>query len=185
MRNTFDAPDGIRGDGMAATVSLREVVDELEALVDESAAYLNRETGEVYSVRDEDAGVVEDGLDTDDLPEWLSDEMPKVREVLESEDWLPLPTRFDIHEWVIMDGFARSVDDADVRDELLAAIRGRGAFRCFRDAVHRRGIHEDWYRYKSAALGRIVVDWLEEHDVVYIEDVDSTPQGRASNRDTT
>lgn len=50
---------------MAATVSLHEVVDELEALIDESAAYLNRETGEVYSVRDEDAGLIEDGVDPD------------------------------------------------------------------------------------------------------------------------
>jgi len=162
---------------MAAMVSLREVVDELEALIDESAAYVNRETGEVYSIRDEDAGLIEDGVDPDELPEWLSDEMPRIREVLESEDWLPLPTRFDIHEWAIMDGFARSIDDADVRDELLIAIRGRGAFRCFKDAVHRRGIHEDWYRHKAAALGRMAADWLDGHGVAYVDDLGATPAG--------
>jgi len=160
---------------MAPTVSLHEVVEELEALGEESAAYLNRETGELYSIRDEEASVFEDGVDPDDVPEWLDDELPKIREVLESEDWLSLPTRFDIHEWAIMDGFARSIDDTDLRDELLTAIRGRGAFRCFKDAVHRRGIHEDWYRHRTATLGRIAADWLDGHGVVYIDDLGAPP----------
>jgi len=160
---------------MAPTVSLHEVVEELEALGEESAAYLNRETGELYSIRDEEASVFEDGVDPDDVPEWLDDELPKIREVLESEDWLSLPTRFDIHEWAIMDGFARSIDDTDLRDELLTAIRGRGAFRCFKDAVHRRGIHEDWYRHRTATLGRIAADWLDGHGVAYIDDLGATP----------
>ena len=162
---------------MAPTVSLHEVVEELEALGEESAAYLNRETGELYSIRDEEASVFEDGVDPDDVPEWLDDELPKIREVLESEDWLTLPTRFDIHEWAIMDGFARSIDDTDLRDELLTAIRGRGAFRCFKDAVHRRGIHEDWYRHRTATLGRIAADWLDGHGVAYIDDLGATPAG--------
>ena len=162
---------------MAPTVSLHEVVEELEALGEESAAYLNRETGELYSIRDEEASVFEDGVDPDDVPEWLDDELPKIREVLESEDWLSLPTRFDIHEWAIMDGFARSIDDTDLRDELLTAIRGRGAFRCFRDAVHRRGIHEDWYRHRTATLGRIAADWLDGHGVAYIDDLAAPPAG--------
>jgi hypothetical protein len=162
---------------MAPTVSLHEVVEELEALGEESAAYLNRETGELYSIRDEEASVFEDGVDPDDVPEWLDDELPKIREVLESEDWLSLPTRFDIHEWAIMDGFARSIDDTDLRDELLTAIRGRGAFRCFKDAVHRRGIHEDWYRHRTATLGRIAADWLDGHGVAYIDDLGATPAG--------
>ena len=162
---------------MAPTVSLHEVVEELEALGEESAAYLNRETGELYSIRDEEASVFEDGVDPDDVPEWLDDELPKIREVLESEDWLSLPTRFDIHEWAIMDGFARSIDDTDLRDELLTAIRGRGAFRCFKDAVHRRGIHEDWYRHRTATLGRIAADWLDGHGVAYIDDLGAPPAG--------
>src|SRR5665647_1741972 len=83
---------------MAVTVSLRRVVDELEALVDGSTSYLNRETGEFYALREEEAALVEDGADPEDLPEWQRDEVAMVREVLQSEDWLPLPTSFDIHE---------------------------------------------------------------------------------------
>lgn len=156
---------------MVATVLLNGVIEELEALTDESVAYLNRETGELYALGEEEAGLVEDDVDPEGLPGWLVDEVPKIREVLESADWLALPTRFDIHEWAIMDDFAHSVEDADLNDELLTAIRGRGAFRCFKDAVYRHGIQGDWYDFRTAALGRIAIDWLDEHGIPYSDDV--------------
>lgn len=166
---------------MAAKVSLKLVVGELDALTDETSAYLNRVTGELYALGDEEAGLIEDGVDASELPEWLVDEVPKIREVLDSEDWLALPTRFDIHEWAIMDGFARSLADSELRDELLTAIRGRGAFRSFKDAVHRHGIQQDWYDHRAAALGRIAADWLEAHGVEYAADAETLPAGPASN----
>ena len=119
---------------VAVIVSLREIVEELDALPDEATLYLDRETGELYALGDEEAGLVEDGS-AEELPDWLRDEVPKIRVVLASERWLSLPTRFDVHEWAIMDEFARSLEDPDLGDELRAAIRGRGAFRMFKDAV--------------------------------------------------
>ena len=56
---------------MATVVSLRHVVDELDALMNECTSYLNRQTGELYALQDEEAGVIEDGADPEDLPEWL------------------------------------------------------------------------------------------------------------------
>lgn len=158
---------------MAVTVSLREVVEELEALPDESTLYLDRESGELYAVGDEEARLVEDGAAAEELPDWLGDELPKIREVLTAERWLSLPTRFDVHEWAIMDEFARAAEDPAVSDELLTAIHGRGAFRAFKDAVHRRGIQEDWYRYRAAAIADIAGAWLDEHDIAYARDIDT------------
>jgi hypothetical protein len=160
---------------MAVIVSLRAVVEELEALTEESAAYLNRKTGELYSLGDEEAGAVEGAADSDDLPGWLHDEMPKIREVLESEDWLLLPSRFDINEWATMDGFSLTIDDTDLREELRGAIRRAGAFRHFKDTVHRRGILESWYRYRDEALARIAVDWLDEQGIAYARDQGVSP----------
>jgi hypothetical protein len=157
---------------VGVTVSLREVVDELESLMDESTLYLNRDTGELYPLGDEEARLVEDGAEAEDLPEWLQDELPKIRRVLTAERWLSLPTRFDIHERAIMDEFARASDDPGVRDELFTAIHGRGAFRAFKDAVHRRELQESWYRYRASAVARIAMAWLDEHDIAYIRDVD-------------
>ena len=46
---------------MAVTVSLRSVVDELEAQMDGGIAYLNRETGDLCSIGEEEARLAEDG----------------------------------------------------------------------------------------------------------------------------
>lgn len=164
---------------MAVAVSLRRVIEELDALMDDFTSYLNRETGEVCALADDEVGRVEDGVDLENLPEWQQDSVPLIREVLDSGDWLALPSRFDVHEWAIMDGFASSVDDSALSEELQRAIRGTGAFRSFKDAAYRHEIQDSWYRYRAVALGRIAADWLEEHGIPYVHDGDAEPAGQA------
>jgi len=111
----------------AITVSLREVVQELEALLEDATLYLDLETGELYQLGDDEAAAVEDGQE-DDLPEWLEDDLPRIREIVADERrWLDLPTRFDIHEWAIMDEYAHGQEDADLSGESSRAIHGRGS----------------------------------------------------------
>ena len=152
-------------------VSLRQVVEELTALPDEATLYLDRETGELYALGDEEAGLVEDGR-TDELPDWLAGELPRIREVLAAERWLTLPTRFEVHEWAIMDGFARSYADTALGEELAAAIHGRGAFRAFKDTVHRHRVEREWYRFRDTAVADIAAAWLDEHGIAYARDLD-------------
>ena len=144
----------------------------MDAVLESWTAYLNRQTGEIYSFPDELEALDEDDLDEEDDEldvDFPPEELPKVREILGSEDWLPLPTKFDIHEWNIMRGFCDTVADAGLRDELQEAIHGRGAFRWFKDAVHRHGVEKTWYQFRDEALDEIAKDWLEEHEVPYVK----------------
>ena len=145
---------------MAAIVSLRDVIDEIEMMSDEATSYINRKTGELFTVTDEMFSLAEDPDEAADAPEWEKELLPKVREVTASEDFIPLPSKSDVHEWSIMERFARSVSDGDVRDELETALHGRGAFGRFKDALHRRGIADAWYRYRDAALEEIAIKFL-------------------------
>ena len=160
---------------MPTVVSLRDVVNGIDGLPEGFTSYLNRQTGEVYTLQDEEADLVEEDAEVEDLPAWQRDELPKIREVLDSEDWLALPTSFEIHEWSIMERFSHSVEDAAVRNELLDAIHGRGTFRYFKDAIHRRRIQDAWYAYRTAALEEIAIDWLEERGIPYEADPGSAP----------
>jgi Uncharacterised protein family (UPF0158) len=90
-----------------------------------------------------------------------------VRDVLDSEDWLALPTKFEIHEYAIMEEFCWSVEDPSLREELLNAIRGRGAFRYFKDTIRRHGVEDEWYRYREDALEKKAIEWLEGHGIAY------------------
>lgn len=152
---------------MAAIVSLRDVIDEMEMSSDEATSYINRKTGELITVTDEMFSLAEDPDEEEDAPEWQKEMLPKVREVAASEEFIPLPSKFDIHEWAIMERFARSVADDDVSDELEAALHGRGAFGRFKDVLRRRGIADAWYRFRDAALEEIAVEFLEAHGIAF------------------
>jgi hypothetical protein len=152
---------------MPATVSLKKVVDEIELLLDDTwTAYLNRHTGELYTVTVEQADAVDDPDDSS-LEDWQREDLPKVREILESGDWLALPTKFDLHEYQIMKAFSLAHADEDQREQLLEAISGRGAFRFFKNLVHRWGIQQQWYDYRNREIERIVADWLDAQEIAY------------------
>jgi hypothetical protein len=152
---------------MAVIVSLRDVLDHMEMVSDESRAYINPKTGELIALTDEELALGEDPEEAAEAPQWQKDLLPKAREVLQSEDFLPLPGEFEIHEWSIMERFADSLSDVAVKDELLNAIHGRGAFRRFKDAVRRIGRADEWYRFRDAALEEIAIEFLEAHGIAY------------------
>jgi len=93
---------------MAAPVSIKEVVDALDGAMDEMSSYVNRETGQVITVSHEDLHLAEEDP-VPDMPDWQRDAVAEARSVLESDDWLELPKKVDIHEWQIMDNFGRSL----------------------------------------------------------------------------
>jgi hypothetical protein len=68
-----------------------------------------------------------------------------------------------------MERFCRSVDDDDMRDDLCNAIRGRGAFRYFKDRIHVYGIAKKRCRYRDEALKEITIAWCEENEIRYTE----------------
>jgi hypothetical protein len=152
---------------MLPSDTVQKIADELDILPDNGTAYLNRKTGEVYSLIDDDVEQFEEISDSDSMPQWQRDELPKIREVLTGDDWLPLPNDFDIHEWSIMKDFSHAIDDEKLRDELLHAIHGNGAFRHFKRIIVEHDIDERWFRFKSEALQQIVADWLDAKGILY------------------
>ena len=150
-------------------VKLSDIIEGLEFQADECFSYLNMTTGEVVSVTTEELRAAEEDEPLEDFPEWQHDAIRIARDIVETEHYLPLPDRFEINEYSIMERFCLSVDDDDLRDDLCDAIRGRGAFRRFKDRVQVYGMAEDWYRYRDEALREIAIAWCEEHDIASTE----------------
>lgn len=151
---------------MAAVISLREIIDAIEMTGEECASYLNQETGEIIMVTEEERLLAE-GESLEDAPEWQRELLPKIRAALESDLFLELPDRFDIHEWSIMDEFSRAQNSERVRHELADAIHGAGAFRMFRGAIRRLGLEQSWYQFREEAVAEIAREWLEQHKLPY------------------
>ena len=119
----------------ALRVKLSDIIDGLEFQSDESFSYLNTTTGEVVSVTTEELRAAEEEAPLEDFPDWQHDAIRIAKDIVETDHYIPLPDRFEIHEYQIMERFCLSVDDDDLRDDLCDAIRGRGAFRRFKDRV--------------------------------------------------
>jgi hypothetical protein len=128
---------------------------------------LNRRTGELFAWNEDWASVDEETEDLSSYPEWLRKLIIQYREVCNSDDWLPLPDSFEIHEWDILREFCETVKPNAQRAALLEAIRGAGAFRRFKDTAQRLGVTEQWYAYRGDALRQIAVEWLEENKIPY------------------
>jgi hypothetical protein len=152
---------------MSLPVSLDAVADELDSLMDGMTAFINRKTGELYTISEDDAALVENEADEEDLPDWQVEGLPKLREILSGDGWVKLPDKFDIHEWEIMRKFSESVDDPSLANRLSHAIHGRGAFRMFRATVQDADLLEEWYAFKRLALRDIAKDALDELQVPY------------------
>ncbi|HNT44737.1 MAG TPA: UPF0158 family protein, partial [Syntrophorhabdaceae bacterium] len=59
-------------------------------------------------------------------------------------------------------------EDEGLKEDLLYTIDGRGAFRRFKDAIHRLGIEKDWFKYRDGRLKELAVDWLKANGIPFI-----------------
>jgi hypothetical protein len=152
-------------------VSLQAVVNEMDVFGDEMTACINKKTGELFTLDDEMARYIEEGEEESDfIPDWQQEMLPMAKEVMESDDFIPLPDKFEIHEYSIMERFCLSIEDDDLRNNLLNAIGGRGAFRHFKDTILRKGIKDSWYAYRNNAMAKIAADFLEAEGIAFVDD---------------
>lgn len=101
-------------------VRLRDIVEALDVPNEEWSVFLNRRTGRLVTLTGDD-----DEEDAEDIDG--------------SDDWLQLPDKFKIDDYDTMLRFCHQVADAGVRNELLGAIQGSGAFRRFNGLIRQHG----------------------------------------------
>ena len=162
---------------MTVKAKLSDIIEALE-YPDDWRCYLDRNTGSVITITENEAPYVdldgdseideESGEDLEDLPAWQRTSIQEVQRALESADLLPLPSKFDVHEWDIMRRFSQAQSEP-ARSDLLDAIHGRGAFRSFRREIDRHELREEWFSFRGATLKEIAIEWLDEHAIDYTD----------------
>ena len=138
---------------MPLRVKLQDVVEAIDLPNGDWQSYVNRQTGAIVTV-------------SDDMVIGPDDQELNREDVEDSDEYLPLPTSFEIDEWSIMKKFADERPDP-LGSEVLEALSGRGAFRMFRAALKRLRIEDEWYRFRERAFGTIAREWLDEHGIAY------------------
>ena len=92
------------------------------------------------------------------------------------ERFVDAPDQLDFHEYRHMERFIGTVENAEAAEQLWRAIKGKGAFRYFKDTASRLGLLKEWYQYRDEAMREFVRDWAEAHQVPFVDDAAPNPQ---------
>jgi len=152
---------------MNKPVKLEDVIDGIEMQADESESYLNIKTGEVVIISDEELSAAEEDKSVDLFPEWQHELINKAKEILHSNDYISLPSKFDVDEYSIMEEYCLSINDDQIRDILYHSIKGSGAFRRFKDNIYKYNLEEEWYKFRDKAIKQIAIEWCEDNGINY------------------
>src|SRR6187431_3008402 len=137
------------------TAPVRDVPVDWEALEDafennapEVHSYLHLSTGEVLRVVD--------GIADPQMHSRIAADPTYVRVE-------PVSSR-EQYRW--MERFIQMLDPSDLREELVLAIDGRGAFRRFKDVLMVNAAErERWFAFRSERLRVFMEAWLEAHQL--------------------
>jgi predicted phosphoadenosine phosphosulfate sulfurtransferase len=156
---------------MSIPVKLKDIVEALEMTTDSISYYLDKRTGQIEMISEDITAAMhlEDDQPLDDRSEWLRESISKAREIQddEGENFVELPDKIDIHDYRIMEDFSRTYPNDRVSAALLAAIRGKGAFRRFSSLVDEFSIQNKWHQFQQKAYEEIAIDWLEANGIPY------------------
>lgn len=159
---------------MPVIIKLNDVVEALDSAMEEHSYYLDKRTGEIILLTSEELQAAKEDELISEYPDWQRESVLKAREVFSDPDeFVPLPDQFDIHEYQMMESFCLAFEDRHVGQQLLRLIKGSGAFRRFKNAIHAMGIERAWYEFKRNELEKIAIEWLEENEIPYSSDEDT------------
>ena len=155
---------------MGPIIKLKEFIDTMDVFGDEYKAFLNIRTGEFVTLSEEELSAAEDG-EYSEMNTWQDPEiLQQAIDVITSGDYKALPDKFEIHEYAIMRDFCYSIEEEELRERLLNAIHGRGAFRYFKDLIFEHGVRDDWFSFRRQAFKEIAIYCLEENELEYLDE---------------
>lgn len=134
-------------------VKLQEVLEALEGAGMDVNYYYDTKKQEILMIFD---GMV-NGETNQELVEEIEDGF--------IEDYIPLPGQYDIHEYRMMKDFINELPAGRTQDALETAIRGKGAFRRFKDRLYDFNLQDKWYKYRDACYERVARDWCERFEI--------------------
>jgi len=148
-------------------VKLQDIVDEMVMDFPDQLRLIHITSGKVFSLLQEFLTDVEYGKPYDDLPEWHQEQIFLAIDLLENEDnYISLPTQFDINEYGMMKDFC-FMQKGSRQNELLNAIKGKGAFRRFKDRIYDFDLEDAWYTFRDECYQQIAIDFCKQHGLEY------------------
>jgi len=149
-------------------IQLSSIVEGIEFQGLESHSYLDLRIGEVILIADEEVDAAESGDDISGHAEWYKEAIARAKDFLENQDqYLELPSKYDLHEYRIMENFVYTIPVEEQKEEMLNLIQGKGAFSRFKQGIERFLLKEKWYKYRDSEITKFAEIWCQEHNIQY------------------
>ena len=113
------------------TIKLEQVIEAIETADDIFTSFWNTKTGELVFL-------------ADPLLNGETDEVLAAEIENNPERFLRLPTKYEIHDYGIMEDFIEQLSPGSIQRELAYTIRGKGAFRRFKQSICQHGLDQQW-----------------------------------------
>ena len=136
------------------TIPIKTIVKAIEETMDGWQQFYNTITGEVESVPDYDNDYA-DMSEFEETAETIED----------SDDYVRLPSQYELHEYNIMERFAEEKGNT----VLMHALRGRHPYRTFKDRAINLGLDQEYYEFRTKAYGEIAREWCRKNKIPYTE----------------
>jgi hypothetical protein len=155
-------------------IPLSKLIEALEFDSDEEVTRVDTHEGVVVRISSEVLSAVEeDDTETlEGLPDWQRGEIEVARAIADdaSGRFVDAPDKFEFHEYRHMERFIGTVQNVDAAEQLWRAIKGKGAFRFFKDTAARFDLLDRWYRYRDDAMKQFVIEWAEAKNIPVVND---------------
>jgi hypothetical protein len=131
-------------------VTLSKIIEGLEMVDDIVDCYYNPHKDEIFL---SNIGEYEN-LSEDEIDELF-------------EKSIILPTHHEINEYQMMVEFIKTIENEEISNNFQRLIKGKGAFRRFKDYCFEINIIQDWYEYKNEKYKKIAIEWCEKNNLKY------------------
>jgi hypothetical protein len=164
-------------------VDLEDLKDAFNSAFDEMQHYLDLETGEVILVTSDtrrqleallettEAEAVEtinEAIQNENIPDWQKDSLYSAAQVEFgfNSRFIEIPQADSRQGYEDMEIFIETVSNRNLRELLQVAIRGKGAFRRFKDVLATYPQErERWFQFHNQRLHQRVLDWLDDENI--------------------
>ena len=140
------------------TIPLKQVIQAIEEASEVFTSFWDTKTGKTVYLADP---LMTDLTEDDKALAAAIEDMP--------ERFLRFPTKYEIHQYRMMENFIDQLSPGKAQEELVYAIRGKGAFRRFKQSVRYHGLEQRWYDYLAEAYRELAIRWCEEEGLEYTE----------------
>ena len=140
------------------TIPLKQVIQAIEAANEVFTSFWDKKTGKTVYLADP---LMTDMTEEDKSFAIAIEDTP--------ERFLRFPTKYEIHQYRIMEDFIDRLPSGKAQEERAYAIRGKGAFRRFKQSVRYHGLEQPWYDYLAETYRELAIRWCAEEGLEYTE----------------